>query len=179
MKNKVTFTRNSQHGNFLPHHAQDILSTRQYLVSLLEDLQYAEETSIHHPESDALFHSLQVYQLALAQTDDPILQCAALLHDIGKSIDYPDHANVGADAIEHCFSPKICWLIRHHLDLLTHPKRTRKRWKGSARLMDLEKIRRWDLQGREVDAEVMDLTTAVDSLLRHHTIISDLSTHYE
>jgi len=157
---------------------KDVTSIRQHLIYLLEDLQYVEETSIHHPESDALFHSLQVYQLALVQSDDPSLHCAALFHDIGKSMDYPNHADAGADALDHYLSPKIVWLIRHHLDLLTRKKRTRKQWEGSKRLIDLKKLRRWDLQGRDVDAEVMSVTAAVDMVLLHYPIISDLSNTY-
>ncbi len=180
MRNTVTLLGNLLHPDHssLSQHPKDVTSIRQYLICLLEDLQYVEETSIHHPESDALFHSLQVYQLALAQSNDPHLHCAALLHDIGKSMDYPNHADVGADAIECYLSPKIVWLIRHHLDLLTRQKRTRRQWKGSKRLIDLEKLRRWDLQGRDVNAEVMCVTAAVDMLLRHYPVISDLSDNY-
>lgn len=179
MRNPVTLSGNSLHQiHSSSSQKKDVTSIRQYLICLLEDLQYVNETSIHHPESDALFHSLQVYQLAFAQSNDPILHCAALLHDIGKSIDYPNHANVGADAIDQYFSPKIVWLVRHHLDLLTRQKRTRKQWKGAKRLIDLEKLRRWDLQGRDVDAEVMCVTAAVDRLLLHYPVISDLSDSY-
>ncbi len=178
MSNTVTLSSNPLQPHSELSQDKGVISIRQYLIHHLEDLQYVEETSIHHPESDALFHSLQVYQLALAQSNDPRLHCAALLHDIGKSMDYPNHAGVGADAIEHYFSPKIVWLVRHHLDLLSRQKRTRKQWKGSKRLIDLEKLRRWDLQGRDVDAEVMCVTAAVDTLLLHYLIISDLSDNY-
>jgi hypothetical protein len=46
----------------------------------------------NHPEGDALYHSLQVFELARCEAPwDRDLAAAALLHDVGKAIDRRDH----------------------------------------------------------------------------------------
>jgi len=142
-----------------------------YLYALLENLEGVEQSPRYHPEGDALYHSLQVFQCALAESDNPILWAAALFHDVGKAIDYPNHANTGADALDGLLHPRICWLIRHHLDLLIHPKRTRSRLRGQESLQQLEILRKWDLQGRRTDAEVMEVHQALDNLLPYFSIV--------
>jgi len=143
-----------------------------YLSSLLENLQSVEQSPTYHPEGNALYHSLQVFECALADSNNPILWTAALFHDVGKAMDYPNHAQDGADALEGLLDPHTCWLIRHHLDLLIHPKKTRKRLKGSTELYHLEKLRKWDLQGRNPNIEVMDIPQALELLLPHFLTIS-------
>ena len=138
-----------------------------YLISLLENLAYVQQSAKYHPEGGALFHSLQVFECALQCSDKPILWAAALLHNVGKTIDYPNHAHVGAEELEGLVDPYICWLIRHHLDLLTSSKKTRSRLKGSAKLQDLESLRKWDLQGRRAGVEVMDVQQAIEILNPH------------
>jgi len=137
---------------------------RNYLLSLLEELQYVEQSPRFHPEGDALYHSIQVYQSAMLETSDPELLAAALLHDVGKAIDYPQHDQAGADAIEGLLSPRITWLVRHHLDLLIRPQKTRRFLSGTKQLAELEKLRRWDLAGRQLDACVMSPQQAIDKL---------------
>jgi hypothetical protein len=53
------------------------------------------------------------------------------------------------------------WLVRHHLDLLRGPRRTRRRWHGTPELLDLERLRKWDLGGRHPHARVMTLDGAL------------------
>ncbi len=143
-----------------------------YLFSLLENLADIEQSPKYHPEGNALYHSLQVFQCALQDTDNPILWAAALLHDVGKAIDYPDHARIGAAELEGLIHPYACWLIEHHLDLLTSPRRTRNKWRSSQKLGDLGRLRKWDLKGRETDVEVMSVEQALETLRSHHEIIS-------
>lgn len=74
-----------------------------------------------HPEGDALYHSLQVFELARREEyacDVEFLQ-AALLHDVGKAIDFRNHAEAGADALEGFVSPRVCFLIRYHMEALS------------------------------------------------------------
>lgn len=151
--------------------ARDQQSLYHCLHSLLEDLSGVEQSPRYHPEGDALYHSLQVFQCALAECSNPQLWAAALFHDVGKAIHYAAHAAKGADELEGLLHPSICWLVRHHLDLLTHPKRTRARLKGSKALQQLEQLRRWDLQGRKTDIEVMEVTQALDILLPYFPVI--------
>lgn len=146
-----------------------------YLITLLENLESVEQSPKFHPEGDALFHSLQVFELAQQNSAEPRLWAAALLHDVGKAIDYPDHADVGADALEGIIHPGIVWLIRHHPDLLTHPKRTRSRLKGTKELSDLEQLRTWDLQGRNPYAQTISPANAISCLIPHFNKIIDPS----
>lgn len=142
-----------------------------YLLILLNSLDGVEQNFRYHPERDALFHSLQVFQLALSSSTDPELWAVALLHDVGKAVDSLTHATIGADHLGGLLSPRIIWLIEHHLDLLTHPKRTRGRLKGTTQLRDLELVRRWDLAGRDPDAEVMSPVDALSILFEHLPVI--------
>ena len=103
---------------------------REHLLWLLTALDGVMQDPKHHPEGDALYHSLQVFQCALEETRDGVMLAAALMHDIGKAIDPPMHAEVGADDLEGLLSPQIVWLVRHHMDLLTNPRRTRRLYCG-------------------------------------------------
>lgn len=128
------------------------------LLELLFALDGVTQSPRHHPEGDALYHSLQVFDLARRATDDRELWAAALFHDVGKAID-DDHAQghdeLGADLLEGLVSERVVWLVRHHLDLLRDPKRTRARLVGTPELEDLEALRRWDLGGRSPHARVL------------------------
>jgi|GEM_PF-997438 len=143
-----------------------------YCLSLLSDLDGVMQSPRYHPERDALYHSLQVFQCAKSETDDPELLAAALFHDVGKAIDYPNHDHAGAQALSGVLSERICWLIRHHLDLLIAPARCRRRYAGSLALADLEALRRWDLAGRRVDVEVITEHQALEELAPYLSIIA-------
>ncbi len=136
----------------------------QDLLELLESLDGVPQPARYHPEGDALFHSLQVFDLARRATEDRDLWAAALLHDVGKAIDGRAHDEVGADLLEGLVSDRVVWLVRHHLDLLREPRRTRRRFLGTPELLDLERLRRWDLGGRRVDARVLAPEDALDIL---------------
>ena len=64
---------------------------------LLLPLETVKQNPAYHPEGDALYHSLQVFDLARdALPYDEEFQLAALLHDVGKAIDPRDHVAAGA-----------------------------------------------------------------------------------
>jgi HD domain len=134
------------------------------LVSLLAALDGIRQSPRYHPEGDALFHSLQVFELAHRSTDDRVLWAAALFHDVGKSVDGPLHDEVGADLLEGLLPARAVWLVRHHLDLLKDRRLTRRRYHGTSRLRDLEQLRRWDLGGRDPNACVLSIDEALDLL---------------
>ncbi|MCB9766329.1 MAG: HD domain-containing protein [Alphaproteobacteria bacterium] len=134
----------------------------QELLDLLLDLDGVRQDPRHHPEGDALFHSLQVFRHARRATRDRQLQAAALLHDVGKAHAGADHDVVGAELLEGLVPPRVCWLVAHHLDLLRAPRETRWRLRGDPRLRDLEDLRDWDLAGRDPRARV---GAPVDALL--------------
>ena len=129
---------------------------KDYLLSLLLDLDGIEQDPYYHPEGDALFHSLQVFQLAHQQSNSPILWAAALFHDVGKANGSKNHDKVGADMLKHVLNDPIVWLVEHHLDLLISPGQTKRRLRKQAdRLRQLQQLRQWDLAGREVSADVI------------------------
>lgn len=132
-------------------------------MELLEDLDGVEQNPVWHPEGDALFHSLQVHALARAETDDRELWAAALLHDVGKGLG-GHHELEGAELLAELMPDRVVWLVRHHLDLLRDPRRTRRRWRGTAQLRDLERLRRWDVGGRDPGAVVGRVDEAVATL---------------
>jgi (p)ppGpp synthase/HD superfamily hydrolase len=137
------------------------------LLELLWALDGVAQSPRYHPEGDALFHSLQVFQCARAATDDRELWAAALLHDVGKSIPGPEHDEVGADLLEGLVSERVVWLVRHHLDLMREPRRTERRYRGTEELRDLVLLRRWDLAGRSPLAEVPTPEWAMHLLMHH------------
>ena len=143
----------------------------KHLHFLLTSLDGVRQGLRYHPEGDVLYHSLQVFQLSLQACNDYELWAAALLHDIGKAVSTPKHADIGADELDGLLSPRIVWLVRHHLHLLVAPKLTR-RWLGNTpQLRELELLRSWDLKGRSPNASVMQPREAIDILMEHASVI--------
>ncbi len=134
------------------------------MLDWLEALDGVEQDRRYHPEEDALFHSLQVYQCALRDGARPILLAAALFHDVGKAVSGPDHDVFGA-AMTEGLPHHTRWLIGHHLDLLRRPRKTRRIGAGTAWIADLEKLRKWDLAGRDPHARVCSPEEAVSVVL--------------
>ena len=138
---------------------------QKYLIDILQDLAFVEQNPIYHPEGDALFHSLQVFQLSLKYSSEPDIWAAALFHDVGKAIDGPTHAQIGADMLNGVLNTHIQWLICHHLDLLIHPKKTQRKLRNTHELKQLTLLRDIDLRGRDPYAEVCTPRYAVEYLL--------------
>lgn len=138
---------------------------RQELLELLLSLDGVSQPRAYHPEGDALTHSLQVFGRALAETHDPVLLAASLLHDVGKAHAGADHDEVGADLLEGLIHPDVVWLVRHHLDLLRHPSRARRKHARHPLGRSLERLRRFDLAGRVPGAHVMAPERALDIVL--------------
>jgi predicted HD phosphohydrolase len=70
----------------------------------------------YHPEGDALYHSLQVFDLAVDRIPyDEEFLLAALLHDVGKGIEPRDHVNAGLEALAGFITERTHWLIANHM----------------------------------------------------------------
>jgi putative nucleotidyltransferase with HDIG domain len=135
---------------------------KDYLLDLLLDLDGIEQDPYYHPEGDALYHSLQVFQLAHQQSESPILWTAALFHDIGKANGSKNHDRVGAEMLQGVLSDQIVWLIEHHLDLLISFAQTKRKLKTQPlRLRQLEQLRQWDVSGRAPTATVLSPQQAI------------------
>ncbi len=82
---------------------------------LLGRLEGVKQKAEYHPEGDALYHSLQAFDLAREQFpyDEEFLQ-AALLHDVGKGIDPSRHIEAALEALRGLISPRTAFLIEFH-----------------------------------------------------------------
>lgn len=147
------------------------------LLELVVALDRVPQNPRYHPEGDALYHSLQVFQHARRESADPAMHAAALLHDVGKALGSGDHDAEGADLLDGLVAPRIVWLVRHHLDLLREPGPTRRRLHDTALLRDLEHLRRWDLAGRSPRAAVCSPEEAVTLITRHPDLVGPDAPH--
>ena len=135
---------------------------------LLLPLESVKQNLHYHPEGDALYHSLQVFDLACNQAPyDEEYLLAALLHDVGKAIDVENHVAAGLEALEGLISERTYWLIEHHM--LAHRlhdrsigARARKRLESSEYFEDLLKLNECDRLGRKCGIETTDLDDALD-----------------
>lgn len=151
--------------NTLQSHPQDLSNHRDYLLGLLKALDGVTQSAKYHPESDALYHSLQVFEHAYRNSQDPLLWLAALLHDVGKSIDSKTHCDVGANMLEGICPNSVVYLVKHHLDLAHSPCKTKQRLAGTNQLTNLQQLRRWDIAGRDPHAWVRTPEQALDITL--------------
>src|SRR5262249_28774514 len=112
------------------------------------------------PEGDALYHSLQVFELAKeARPYDEEFLLAALLHDIGKGLDPGDHVGAALEALDGLITERTGFLIAHHMDAQGYragslgARRTRQ-LRQSPDFDDLMLLRDLDDAGRVPGAEV-------------------------
>ncbi|XAM00582.1 hypothetical protein OT109_04160 [Phycisphaeraceae bacterium D3-23] len=83
---------------------------------LLPPLEHVKQDPRWHPEGDALYHSLQVFELARAERYWDVEFCeAALLHDVGKAIHPGDHVAAGVDALMGVASERVVTLVAYHM----------------------------------------------------------------
>jgi HD domain len=137
-----------------------------YRMRLLP-LESVKQNPKYHPEGDALYHSLQVYEHArAARPYDEEFLLAALLHDVGKAIDPSDHVAAALDTLRGAVTPRTLWLIEHHMDLLGYREkglssRARKALEGSEYADDLKLLRDLDDAGRTRGAPVSTVDEAL------------------
>jgi hypothetical protein len=142
----------------------------QIYESLLLPLEQVKENREYHPEGDALYHSLQVFELARQERPyDEEFLLAALLHDVGKAIDRRDHVAAGLEALEGFITPRTAWLIEHHteghaLKDGTLGVRSRRRLRQSEDFEELELLVQCDRGGRARGADVPDVNEALEYL---------------
>ena len=120
----------------------------------LEPLETVKQNPKFHPEGDALYHSLQVFERAreVRPYDEEFL-LAALLHDVGKAIDPSDAVNASLSALRGVIPDRTRWLIEHHRDLIPAREKllgskARQALETSEYLEDLKLLREMDNAGR-------------------------------
>ena len=135
---------------------------------LLMPLERVKQDAEFHPEGDALYHSLQVFELARDERcyDEEFL-LAALLHDVGKAIDPSDHVGAGLEALEGAISERTAFLIANHMEALAYHEgtlgaRARRRLSSSENFDDLMLLRELDDRGRVRGVDVCDVDEALD-----------------
>ena len=136
--------------------------------SLLLPLEHVKQSRKWHPEGDALYHSLQVFDLARDERPyDEEFLLAALLHDVGKVIDRKEHVAAGLEAMEGFITPRTAWLIEHHAEATAHRDgtlgaRSRRRLEQSEDFEELMLLADCDRRGREPGARAPELDEALD-----------------
>jgi hypothetical protein len=89
----------------------------QMYYALLLPLESVRQDPRFHPEGDALYHSLQVFDRAVDRLPyDEEFLLAALLHDVGKGLDPENHVAAALEALEGLITHRTAWLIQHHMD---------------------------------------------------------------
>ncbi|MFM7315489.1 MAG: HD domain-containing protein, partial [bacterium] len=85
----------------------------EYYLSILLPLETVKQNPKTHPEGDALFHSLQVFENAWqANPYDEELLTAALLHDVGKGLQpHGDHHSETMRLLQGRITPRALELI--------------------------------------------------------------------
>ena len=142
----------------------------QMYEMLLLPLENVKEDRRYHPEGDALYHSLQVFELGRQELPyDEEFLLAALLHDVGKAIDPKHHTAASLEALEGFTSVRTRWLIEHHMDAHalrdgTLGARARRRLEASEDFEELVLLAECDDAGRQVGVEVPELDEALDYL---------------
>ena len=148
--------------------AADEIDRFRIYESLLLPLEKVKQSRKYHPEGDALYHSLQVFDLACNELPyDEEFLLAALLHDVGKAIDPGDHVMVGLEALQGLISPRTAWLIYHHMDAhkvfdRTLGMRAARRLRENEDYDDLLLLGKCDRGGRQIGVETSDVDEAIN-----------------
>ena len=139
----------------------------QIFQMLLLPLERVKQNPKWHPEGDALYHSLQVFDLARNQLPyDEEFLLAALLHDVGKAIDSQDHVAAGLEALAEYITPRTHWLIEHHMEAHAYRNgtlgaRARRRLHESPDFDELMLLSQCDDRGRVSGANAPEIEEAL------------------
>src|SRR5437588_1195028 len=137
---------------------------------LLLPLENVKQPTQYHPEGDALYHTLQVFELAREHRPyDEEFLLAALLHDVGKGIDRSNHVEAALQALDGLITERTRFFIEHHMHAhdyragkLGH--RLKRELEASPDFDDLMLLRQLDDEGRVPGAVVGTLDEALDFL---------------
>jgi predicted HD phosphohydrolase len=142
----------------------------QVYESLLLPLENVQQSTTYHPEGDALYHSLQVFDRARERHPyDEEFLTAALLHDIGKAIDPETHVESALEALDGFITERTQWLIRHHMEahLIREGSagvRLRRRLEAHDSYEELMDLSECDRAGRQCGVPASELEEALEYL---------------
>lgn len=134
---------------------------------LLEQLEEVRQDPRLHPEGDALFHSLQVFDLAHAeQPFDEEYLTAALLHDVGKAADPDDPVAAGLSLLEGIVTHRTSWFIESLPRVRQYARgelspEERQRLEKSEDFENLARLRELDEIGRRPGARTRSADEAI------------------
>ena len=137
---------------------------------LLLPLENVRQAPQWHPEGDALYHTLQVFELAKdARPYDEEFLLAALLHDVGKGIDRSAHVQAALDALEGLITERTAFFIGNHMLAQEYKAgklgfKSRRRLEDSEDFDDLMLLRELDDRGRVPGVTVPTVDEALDFL---------------
>jgi hypothetical protein len=137
------------------------------LLLPLEDVRQAPQ---YHPEGDALYHTLQVFELAREHRPyDEEFLLAALLHDVGKGLDRYNHVEAALLALDGLITERTRFFIEHHMHAHEYrtgklPAKVRRELETSPDFDDLMLLRQLDDAGRVPGAVVGTVDEALDYL---------------
>ena len=152
------------------HALESRIDRFQYYESLLLPLENVKQSPKYHPEGDALYHSLQVFDLACDHHPyDEEFLLAALLHDVGKAIDAGDHVAAGLEALEGFITERTRWLIENHMQAhritdRTIGARAQKRLRQNESYEELVLLSQIDKQGRQIGVQTTSLEDSIQYL---------------
>ena len=153
-----------------PDRLDDFIDRFELFRMLLAPLEEVKQSPAYHPEGDALYHSLRVFELARnAIPYDEEFLLAALLHDVGKAIDPADHVSAGVAALEGAITPRTQMLIARHMvahafndGSLGH--RARERLRALEDFDDLMLLADLDKHGRRRGVQVCTIAEALECI---------------
>lgn len=132
----------------------DFFPTLAMLLNGLESIRLDPDT---HPEGDLLYHTLQVYELGLAERPyDEEFLLACLLHDVGLALDRRRPLEAAWQAIGGLVTERTWFFIEHRAEAVEYltTGRIRGTLKRSEDFEELVLLARCDLKGRVRGAEV-------------------------
>lgn len=132
----------------------DFFPTIAMLLNNLESIRLDPAT---HPEGDLLYHTLQVYELGLAERPyDEEFLLACLLHDVGLALDRRRPLEATWQAIGELVTPRTWFFIENRSEAVEYlaTGRIRGTLKRSEDFEELVLLAQCDLKGRVRGAEV-------------------------
>ncbi len=139
----------------------DAFGVMQILLERLSQVQLDRDL---HPEGEALYHSLQVFELGRAERPyDEELLLACLLHDVGLGLDRRHPVRAALEALGPLVTERTVFLIEHRptaLEFLTTGQVSRS-LRRSEHFDDLVLLARCDRDGRVAGADVPEIDQAL------------------